>query len=371
MSDTRIVSTMLSLARMTGFNIKSQWLRTLTAYEETTKMSTINLLAPNRRSLRTNAIVLLAVGVVAGLAQAAETPYPSRPIRAVVASAPGGALDAVARIVAPKLSDSMGQSWVLDNRAGAGGNLGAEIVARANPDGYTALIATNTLLTVNPSLYKMPFTVENDLQPISMLATGEQVVVVNPGVPAKTLQEFIALARQKSGTLNYASAGVGTAGHLATELLNMRAGIDMKHVPYKGGGPATAAVLGGEVQVWVGTAAPTIPLIQSGRLRALATTGAKRSKLTPDLPTVAESGYPGFETGLWFALLVPSATQKSIVERIHSETLQVLRQPDVHTAMSRQGLEPASSTPAELVARIRKETATWAALLKKAGIRAE
>lgn len=319
----------------------------------------------------TNTLALLAISAVAGLTQAAETAYPTRPIRLVVASAPGGALDAVARIVSPKLSDSMGQTWVLDNRAGAGGNLGADIVARANPDGYTTLVATNTLLTVNPSLYKMPFKVEQDLQPITVLATGEQVVVVHPGMPAKTLQEFIALAKQKPGTLNYASAGVGTAGHLATELLKMRAGIDMKHVPYKGGGPATAAVLAGEVQVWVGTVAPTMPLIHSGRLRALATTGAKRSKLTPDLPTVAESGYSEFETGLWFALLVPGATQKSIVERIRKETLKALLQPDVQTAMARQGLEPQSSNPAELAARIKKETVTWAALLKNAGIRAE
>jgi tripartite-type tricarboxylate transporter receptor subunit TctC len=168
----------------------------------------------------------------------------------------------------------------VDNRAGAGGNIGAEIVARANPDGYTVLVATNTLLTVNPSLYKMPFRVGQALQPITVVATSEQIVVVHPSVPAKTLQELIALAKQKPGALNYASAGMGTAGHLSTELLKMRAGIDMTHVAYKGGGPATAAALSGEVQVWVDTVAPTIPLIQAGRLRALATTGAKRSKLT-------------------------------------------------------------------------------------------
>jgi tripartite-type tricarboxylate transporter receptor subunit TctC len=265
----------------------------------------------------------------------------------------------------------MGQTLVVDNRAGAGGNIGAEIVARASPDGYTVLVATNTLLTVNPTLYKMPFSVERDLQPVTLVARSEQIVVVHPGVAAKTLQELIALAKQKPGALNYASAGMGTAGHLSTELLKMRAGIDMTHVAYKGGGPATAAALSGEAQVWVGTVAPTIPLIQSGRLRPLATTGAKRSRLTPDVPTVAQSGYPGFETGLWFALLAPGATQKRITERIREETLTALKQPDVQSAMARQGLEPESSTPAELAARIRNETATWAGVLKKAGIRIE
>jgi len=329
------------------------------------------MLLPARLIYVANTLALLAIGVVAGVTQAAESTYPNRPIRVVVASAAGGGLDAVARIVSPKLSDSMGQTWVVDNRAGAGGNIGAEIVARANPDGYTALASTSTVLTVNPSLYKMPFSVEKDLQPITVLATAEQVVVVHPSVPVKTLQEFIALAKQKPGALNYASAGVGTAIHLGAELLKMRAGIDMTQVPYKGGGPAAAAVLGGEVQVLVGTVASTITFIQAGRLRALATTGATRSKLTPDLPTVAESGYPGFEAGLWFALLVPSATPKSIAERIHKETLKALQHPDVQTAMARQGLEPEPSTPAELAARIKRETATWAALVKKVGIRVE
>src|SRR5688572_14122426 len=255
------------------------------------------MLPPVHRTYAASLLALPAICWAAGLAHAAESAYPSRPIRVVVASAAGGGLDAVARIVSPKLTDSMGQTWVVDNRPGAGGNLGAEIVARANPDGYTALASTSTVLTVNQSLYRMPFSVEKDLQPITVLATGEQVVVVHPSVPAKTLQELVALAKQKPGALNYASAGVGTAIHLGAELLKMRAGIDMTQVPYKGGGPAAAAVLGNEVQVLVGTVASTIPFIQAGRLRALATTGAKRSKLTPDLPTVAESGYPGFEAG--------------------------------------------------------------------------
>ena len=317
-----------------------------------------------------NAVALLLTGMCA-VTQAAETSYPNRPIRVIVATAPGGGLDAVTRIVAPKLTDSMGQTWVVDNRSGASGNLGAEIVARANPDGYTVLTSTSTLLTVNPSLYRMPFSIERDLQPITVLATGEQVVVVHPSVPARTLAELIALAKQKPGVLNYASAGQGTAIHLGAELLKLRAGIDVTQVRYKGGGPAAVAVLGGEVQLLVGTVASTIAFIQAGRLRALATTGAKRSKLLAELPTVAESGYPGFEAGLWFAMTVPGATPKIIAQRIHSETLKALRASDVQTAMARQGLEPEPGSPADLAARIRKETATWAALIKSTGIRAE
>jgi tripartite-type tricarboxylate transporter receptor subunit TctC len=326
---------------------------------------------PSSTGLAQAGSVLLFVAACAGGVHAAEMAYPQRPVRVVVASAAGGGLDAVARIVTPKLTDSMGQTWVVDNRAGAGGNVGAEIVARANPDGYTVLASTNTVLTVNPSLYRMPFSVEKDLQPITVLATGEQVVVVHPGVPVKTLQDLVALAKQKPGALNYASAGLGTAIHLGAELLKLRAGIEMTQVPYKGGGPAAAAVLGGEVQVLVGTIASTIPFIQAGRLRALATTGAKRSRVAPDLPTVAESGYPGFEAGLWFGLLVPAATPAPIVARIHRETLKALDNPEAQTALGRQGMEPAPGTAADLAARIKRETATWAALIKKIGLRAD
>lgn len=265
----------------------------------------------------------------------------------------------------------MGQSWVVDNRAGAGGNVGAEIVTRASPDGYTALASTSTVLTVNPSLYKMPFIVEKDLQPVTVLAAGEQVVVLHPSVPAKNLQELIALAKQKPGALNYASAGTGTAIHLGAELLKLRTGIEITQIPYKGGGPAATAVLGNEAQMMVGTVASTIALIQAGRLRALATTGLKRSKLTPDLPTVAESGYPGFNAGLWFGLLVPNGTPKAVSERMLKETHKALQLNDVQTAMSRQGLEPDPTTPAEMAARIKAETATWAGVVKKAGIRVE
>ena len=317
-------------------------------------------------------IVLAGLGwcAVATAACAADT-YPTRPIRWIVATAPGGGVDATARTLAPRLSESMGQTWIVDNRAGAGGNVGAEIVARSSPDGYTLLIGTSTLLTVNPSLYRMPVSIEKDLQPVTMLAAAEQAVVVHPSVPAKNLNELIALAKQKPGALNYASAGTGTAVHLGAELLKFRAGIDMIQVNYKGGGPAAAATLAGETQVMVATVASTIAFIPGGRLRAIASTGAKRSRLLPDVPTVAESGYPGFEASVWFAMLAPAATPRDIVQRLHTETTRALREPDLQTVMGRQGMEVQPSTPAELAARIRSETVTWAALIKKTGIRLE
>ena len=315
--------------------------------------------------------ILLASCAAGGVAQAAEPTYPTRPVRLVVPFAPGGGVDILARIMSPKLTDAMGQTWVVDNRGGAAGNLGAEIVARASPDGHTVLMALSTQLTANPSLYKMPFSVENDLQPVAMLVTAEHILVVHPGVQAKTFNEFIALARQKPGTLNYASAGVGSSIHLAAELLKKRTGIDMTHVAFKGAGPAVASMLGGETQVLTGTVASTIAFITAGRLRALATTGAKRSKVLPELPTVAESGYPGFEADAWYGILAPGATPKSIVERIRDEALKALQHTDVQTAMSRQGLAPATSTPAELAAHIKRETGIYAAVIKEAGIRAE
>jgi len=318
--------------------------------------------------MKTLALIVLGV---AGLAQAAQQAYPTRSIRLVVPFAPGGGLDVAARIVSPKLSEAMGQHWVVDNRSGAGGNVGAEIVVRANPDGHTLLLALSQQLTANPSLYNLPFSVEKDLQPIMLVATAEHMLVVHPSVPAKTVKEFVALAKQQPGAFNYASSGTGTPVHLGAELLKKRAGIDMVHVPYKGGGPAAAAVLAGESKLMVGSVASTIGFVKAGRLRALGTTGTKRSTVLPDVPTIAESGYPGFEVTVWFALLAPGGTPNGIVERIRSDTLKVMQQGEVQTAMARQGLDVETSTPSELAARIRKEGAMWSGIIKELGIRAE
>jgi tripartite-type tricarboxylate transporter receptor subunit TctC len=315
-----------------------------------------------------SALILLSACVVT---QAAEPPYPTRPIRMVVPFAPGGGSDILARTLAPKLSAATGQTWVVDNRSGAAGNLGAEIVARANPDGYTVLKALNTQLTANPSLYKLPFDVQKDLQPVTMLATADHVLVVHPSVQARTFKEFLALAKQKPGALNYASSGSGSAIHMAAELLKYRTGIDLVHIPYKGGGPAALAVISGEAQVMTGTAASVLPFLTSGRLRGLATTGPRRSKVLPELPTVAESGYPGFDTSQWYGILVPAATPRSITERIRNEMLKVLQHPDMRAALVSQGVELETTTPEGMAARIKTETATNAAVIKAAGIRVE
>jgi tripartite-type tricarboxylate transporter receptor subunit TctC len=317
----------------------------------------------------TSILALLACCIVTGFAQAADSSYPSRPIRFIVPFAPGGGSDATARIFAPGLSEIMGQNWIVDNRAGAGGNLASEMVARANPDGHTVLLVLDSMVTANPSLYKMSFDVEKDLRSLVILAAGDQIVVVHPGVAARTLKEFVALAKRKPGELRHGSGGVGSSNHLAAELLKKVSGIDVVHVPYKGAGPSLTALLAGEIQMNISSTASSIGFIKSGRLRALASTGTKRSKALPDLPTVAESGYPGFEARQWYALAVPGATPKGIVERIRNASLEVLKDPAVLAAMERLGFEPEPSTIAGLAARIKNESAMWAGIIKDAGVR--
>jgi tripartite-type tricarboxylate transporter receptor subunit TctC len=323
------------------------------------------------RYLCAGGLLLAAITVSDSVHAAAATPYPTRPVRLLVPFAAGGGADTLSRIIAPKLSDALGQTWVVDNRGGAAGNLAAEIVADAAPDGHTVFMGFSTVLTVNPSLYKLRYSVQKDFEPVTLLATAQYILVLHPGVQAGTLKEFIALAKQKPGGLNYASAGVGSPLHLAAELFKKRAGVNMVHIPYKGGGPAAAAVLAGEAQVIFGSVASSMPHVKSGRLKALATTGAKRSKVAPDLPTIAESGFPGFDVGSWYALLVPAKTPGAIVKRLHDEAVKAVGLADVQQAMSRQGLEVETGTPQALAQRIKAETATWAGVIKDAGIKAD
>ena len=313
------------------------------------------------------ACAFLGLCFTAGAVQAADA-YPNRPVRMVVSFAPGGGVDTAARLYGPKLSDAMGQFWVVDNRAGAAGNIASDIVARANPDGYTVLVALDTQLTANPGLYKLPFSVEKDLQPVVVLAVSDQVLVLNPNVPAKTVKELVALAKQKPGTLRHGSAALGSSNHLAAELFKKVTGIEMLHVPYKGAGPAVAALLANEIQMNVSSTASTLGVIKSGRVRALATTGLKRSKVLPDVPAVAES-YPGFEAIQWYALVVPGATPKSIVDRIYKDTIKAMDMPDVQASMDKLGLSQDRSTPQQLRDRIRKETTQWAGIIKDVGIK--
>lgn len=318
------------------------------------------------------ACMLFVAWAVCSTALGAAAPgYPTRPIRLLIPFAAGGGADTLARIISPKLSEALGQQWVIDNRGGAAGNLAAEIVARAAPDGYTVFMGFSTVLTVNPSLYKLPYSVDKDLQPVTLLATAQYILVLHPSVQATSVKDFISLARQKPGSLNYASAGVGSPLHLAAELFKKRAGVEMVHIAYKGGAPAAAAVLAGEAQVIFGSVASSMPHIKAGRLKALATTGAGRSKVAPDLPTIAESGFPGFDVSSWYAFMVPARTPTAIVNRLRDEAIKVVALPDVQQAMSRQGLEVETGTAQELAARIKAETAVWAEVIKAAGIRAE
>lgn len=316
-------------------------------------------------------IAALALGVTSVASHAGEPAYPIRPVRLLVPFAPGGGADAMSRIITPKLHESLGQPWVVDNRGGAAGNLAAETVAHAAPDGHTVFMGFNTVLTVNPSLYRLPFSMEKDLDPVTLLATAQYILVVHPSVQASSLKDFVALAKQKPNSLNYASAGVGSPLHLAAELFKKRAGIEMTHLSYKGGGPAATAVLAGEAQVIFGSVASTLPHVKSGRLRAFAATGTTRSKVVPDLPTVAESGYPGFDVSSWYALLVPAKTPASVVNKLRDAALKALQQPDVQQTMGRQGLDIETSTPKELADRIRKETAVWADVIKSANIKVD
>jgi tripartite-type tricarboxylate transporter receptor subunit TctC len=298
--------------------------------------------------------------------------YPSRPIRLVLPFPPGGGTDAVVRVMAPKLAEAMGQQWVVDNRGGAAGNISAEIVARAAPDGYTLLLGFSTVMTVSKSLYpRLAFDPEKDFAPITQTGTSQYILIVHPSVAARTVKELVAIAKAKPGALNYASAGVASPLHMAAELFRSRAGIDIVHVPYKGGGPAAAAVLAGEAQILFGSVASSMEHIKAGRMRALGVTGLARSMLAPELPTLAESGFPGFNVTAWHSFLAPAGTPPAIVKRLHAETVRVLRAPDLIKLIHNVGYEPTGTTPEALAELIRTESQTWAKVIKEAGIRAE
>jgi tripartite-type tricarboxylate transporter receptor subunit TctC len=303
---------------------------------------------------------------------AATTPaYPERPVRLVVGFPPGGGSDTVARIIAPKLTEALGRPWVVDNRGGAAGNFATEIVAKADPNGYTVLLVQGTSLTVNPTLYKLNFNVAKDLQPVILMAVAQYMFVASSSLKVSTLKEFVDLAKAQPEKLNYASAGSGGPHHLAAELFKMRAGINMVHVPYKGGGPAVLALLANEVQAMFGSLPSLLPQVRAGRIKALGVTGSVRSAAAPEIPTVAESGYPGFDVTSWFGLLVPARTPETIVKLLYETTSKTLEMPDVKEAIRREGLEVATKDPDRLSAYINAETALWANVVKKAGIRVD
>jgi tripartite-type tricarboxylate transporter receptor subunit TctC len=296
-------------------------------------------------------------------------PYPSKPIRLVLPYPPGGGSDTIGRPLAQKMSENLGQQVVVENRGGASGNIGMEYVARSAPDGYTLVFALTAQLAVNPSLYqKLPYDPVKDFAPVSLLGSGGYILVAHPSLPVKNVKELIALAKSKPGQIAYSSSGNGSGGHLAMELLDHMAGIKMLHVPYKGGGPALVDCLAGQVQLLFATQLASWPHIQAGRIRALATSTLKRPASLPDLPTVAESGLPGFDAGVWYGVLAPAGTPREIVARLNGEVVRALQQADYRKLLVNNTIEPIGSSPEQLGQYIKSEHAKWAKVIKEAGV---
>lgn len=295
--------------------------------------------------------------------------YPSRPVRFVVANAPGGGLDITARAIAPKLLSAFGQQFIIDNRAGATGSLAAEITAKSAPDGYTVLMGAIGNLAVNPHLYKgLGYHPINDLAPVTYAVSGSNVLVVHLSVPAKTVQELIALARSQPGKLIYGSSGAGNAGHLAAELFKSMAKVDMVHVPYKGGAPAMIDLIAGRTQLVFSSPPTAIPQVKAGKIRALAVTTLRRSALLPELPTIAESGLPGFDADNWYGIAVVARTPRAIINRLNTEMARALNAPDVKQLLFNLGLEVSTSTPEAFGAHMKTEFDKWGKVIRDAGI---
>ncbi|MGH8620853.1 MAG: tripartite tricarboxylate transporter substrate binding protein [Burkholderiales bacterium] len=311
---------------------------------------------------------LLCAALAAVTSAAAAQQYPVRPVRFVLGFAPGGASDTMARAIGTQLSEGLGQPVVIDNRAGAGGNIAAEIVARSAPDGYTMLLGNNGILAVNVSLYsKLAFDPVKDFAPVVLVASQPNVLVVHPGVAAKSVKELVALAKAKPGQLNYASPGPGTTGHLAGELFKRMAGVEYTLIPFKGGGPAALAMLSGETQFTFATALSVQGHIKSGKLRALAVTTAARSVSFPELPTVAEAGVPGFDAITWHGVVVPARTPQAVIARLNREFNRLLQAPDMRAKLLTLGSGVIGGEPKRLTEYMRVEIPRWAKVIKESG----
>jgi tripartite-type tricarboxylate transporter receptor subunit TctC len=315
------------------------------------------------RLLRAIPLALVGAALLMGGVSAQAQAWPAKPVRLVVSYPPGGTVDAVARIVAPKLSAKLGQPVVIDNRGGAGGAIGGDLVAKSSPDGYTVLLDASNHAQ-NPALRKMPFDTLRELAPVSLLVKVPNVLVVNPSAPMKNVADLIAQAKAKPGGINYASSGNGSAQHLAGELFASMAGVQMTHVAYKGGGPALTDVMSGHVPVFFASMASSLPFIQSGKLRALAVTGKAHAPALPQLPTVAQAGLPGYEVYEWNAVFVPAGTPAPVVERLSKELAATLKDPEVRGRLEALGAEVIGSSPAELDGFRRAEITKWTKLAK-------
>ncbi len=322
-------------------------------------------------SVKTSLLVALAATALLTSEPGWTQPYPTKPIRLVVSYSAGGATDLLGRTLAKHWTAPLGQQVIVENRPGAGGNIGAAAVARAAPDGYTLLFASFAL-PVSVTLYpKLPFDVMRDLAPITQVANTPFLMVVHPSLPVKNVKELISLARARPNQLTFASAGSGSTAHLSGELLNTMAGIQLVHVPYKGAAPATVDVLSGQVTMSFVNILQTLPLVQTGKLRSLGVTTAKRSQVAPDIPSIAESGVPGFDVMTWFGVLATGGTPQTVISLLHGQTVKILQQPDVRATLLASGVEPVGSTPEEFRVFLKSEIDKWGEVVRRARVQPE
>jgi tripartite-type tricarboxylate transporter receptor subunit TctC len=313
--------------------------------------------------------IVVLTALLLGSAAVAAQSYPHKPLRLIVPFAPGGGADLLARLVGVKLADSFGQQVVIDNRAGAGGNIAAEVAAKSAPDGYT-LLQANVAHAISASLYrKLNYDLAKDFVAVTQLASTPFILAVNPGVPANSVKELIALAKSRPGQLSYGSSGNGGPSHLGTELFKSMAGVDIRHIPYKGGAPAAIDLISGQIQVLLNTPPVILPHVRAGRIKGLAVASSRRIPAAPDMPTVAEAGLPGFEVSTWYGVMVPAGTPGPIVDKLHGALVAALNAPDVRERLAHENLELVGSTPAAFALHIRAEIPKWAKVVKASGAR--
>ena len=314
--------------------------------------------------------VIVALSLALAPALAFAQTYPAKTVRMIVGFSPGGSTDVTARIIAQKLTDAWKQQVLVDNRPGAGGNIGAEVVAKSPPDGYTLLVATTGVMAINHKLYRsLAYDAIRDFAPVTQFGSLPLILVVHPSLPAKSVKDLIAIAKSKPGQLSYASSGVGGATHMVAEVFRMMAGVDIVHIPYKGSGQAMVDVISGQVPIAFDQITSSYPHVESGKLRVLGITSAKRFPSLPNVPTIAESGVKGYEADSWNGLAAPAATPKEVVSRVQTEVARVLRMPDIKERFLKDGIEPVGSTPEQFAAHIRSERAKWEKAVDRAGLK--
>jgi len=320
---------------------------------------------PARATTRLLLTMLAATALAVAFPLSAQE-YPAKPVRIIIGFPPGGATDLVARLMAPKYAETFRQQFIVDNRPGANGTIGTDLAAKAAPDGYTIHLATIGTLVISPAISKVPYDPVTDFATISQAVALQNIFIVHPSVPARSLKDLIALARAKPGRLNYATSGAGSQGHLAGELFKLMAKVDMVHVPYKGGGPALVDLIAGHVEIFVAVISTAIPQVKAGKARALAVTGGRRAIALPDVPTVAETGLKGYESTAWYGYVAPANTPRAIIERLHKATVAVLNLPDVKQRLLENGIDAAPSSPEQFAAHIKAETAKWTKVIRAA-----